>query len=621
MDRQRRQQAQPDTTDLLRVLLALQSGAARPAGYGNQQTIDLSGIGLETLALLGARGLSWDDDDVDDVDDEDYVPEDDDDRYEYSGYTGRRSIPCDPPVVSEPKQKGLDLLRSGEFGDVRSHHTKQNNLSAQSLSSRLLKPTNRPLAYLPSRRERLAGLVPNTNGTTVATYDSNMYTAQFSDDSSFYYTCAQDFKLHIFDMTKTLHGFKGTGHRGSSLKTSMPLLKEIKGSVGRWTITDANLSPDNSRIIYSSIISTVYMTSTSPDGSSQMIPICFDDPRRNDSYYGERFGIWSCRFSADGNEVVAGGDGKIFVYDLIGDKRTVKIDAHDDDVNSCCWADTGSGNVLVSASDDSYLKVWDRRSLASKKPSGVLMGHTEGITYVSAKGDGRYVISNGKDQSLRLWDLRQMRSNQDLEAEEGSFYGIRGFDYRNMHYPRSRRAHPRDCSVMTYGGHKVLRTLIRCHFSPAATTGQQYIYSGSADGKVHIWSLDGRIVQVLDRSKTLPSSFSPSEPEHQELNGRPEHYCVRDVSWHSQEPVLMSAGWDAMYGGTAIARHEWKSLSKLRGNLEDWVEKEGQEFNETSQRRSHQMQGPPYGHSAQRQMPGAYDELDEPTSDYEDEDD
>ena len=24
------------------------------------------------------------------------------------------------------------------------------------------------------------------------------------------------------------------------------------------------------------------------------------------------FGIWSCKFSADGNEVVAGGDGKIF---------------------------------------------------------------------------------------------------------------------------------------------------------------------------------------------------------------------------------------------------------------------------------------------------------------------
>lgn len=38
--------------------------------------------------------------------------------------------------------------------------------------------------------------------------------------------------------------------------------------------------------------------------------------------------------------------------------RTVKIKAHEDDINSCCWADTASGNILVSASDDTFLKVW-----------------------------------------------------------------------------------------------------------------------------------------------------------------------------------------------------------------------------------------------------------------------
>ena len=47
-------------------------------------------------------------------------------------------------------------------------------------------------------------------------------------------------------------------------------------------------------------------------------------------------------------------------------------------------------------------------------------------------------------------------------------------------------AHPKDCSVMTYRGHAVLRTLIRCHFSPAETTGGQYLYSGSADGRIHV---------------------------------------------------------------------------------------------------------------------------------------
>lgn len=72
---------------------------------------------------------------------------------------------------------------------------------------------------------------------------------------------------------------------------------------------------------------------------------------------------------------------------------------------------------------------------ASRKPSGVLIGHTEGITYVSAKGDGRYIISNGKDQTLRLWDLRQMRSSAEFDdvKRERKEYGIPNFDYRSVH--------------------------------------------------------------------------------------------------------------------------------------------------------------------------------------------
>lgn len=130
----------------------------------------------------------------------------------------------------------------------------------------------------------------------------------------------------------------------------------------------------------------------------------------------------------------------------------------------------------------------DRRSLgASQKPAGVLVGHTEGITNVSAKGDGRYIISNGKDQALRLWDLRAMRGSADFDTFAGQRYGIRNYDYRYGYYPKPRyAAHPRDCSVMTYRGHAVLKTLIRCHFSPAETTGAQYLYSGSADGRIHV---------------------------------------------------------------------------------------------------------------------------------------
>jgi len=292
------------------------------------------------------------------------------------------------------------------------------------------------------------------------------------------------------------------------------------------------------------------------------------------------------------------------VYDLLANQRTVKIAAHAHDVNSCCWADTSSGNVLVSASDDTFLKIWDRRSLgSSRKPSGVLVGHTEGITNVSAKGDGRYIISNGKDQALRLWDLRKMCSSADFDKIADHHYGNRDFDYRHGRYMPRYPAHPQDCSVMTYRGHSVLRTLIRCHFSPAETTGGQYLYSGSADGRIHIWSLDGRVVQVLDRARTLPMSFDPSGAEPEPTGGPRPDVCVRDVSWHTQEPVMLSVGWESGRGGSIVARHEWKGLSKRPGALEDLVEKARQERLDPSRRwRVRQTQRQP------RQLPGTFEE-------------
>ena len=61
------------------------------------------------------------------------------------------------------------------------------------------------------------------------------------------------------------------------------------------------------------------MTSTL-DASTEQIPIDFRDPAPQRTrqawhemmYDEDQFGIWSCKFSADGNEVIAGGSSMIF---------------------------------------------------------------------------------------------------------------------------------------------------------------------------------------------------------------------------------------------------------------------------------------------------------------------
>ncbi|KAI0328495.1 WD40 repeat-like protein [Cubamyces sp. BRFM 1775] len=549
-------------------------------------------------------------DDDEDENDSDYVDEDEDEEdvnhWNMPQYTRWDRSRDWWPEVTEPREEGLTLLMGGEFGRVQ--HQLKTREGHRNVARSLL---NKGLSSRPTYREDITSeILPNSSGTAVAAYPANAYVGQFSSDSAFYYTCVRNFRLHVYDMKAPYkrRGPYGREHDDGHT-TNMEIIKTIQAAPGRWTITDSHLSPDNQRMIYASISSTVYMTSTL-DSSREQIPISFKDPTPQRSRRtvhpwddDDQFGIWSCKFSADGNEVIAGGSSMIFVYDLIANKRTVKIAGHNDDVNSCCWADTASGNVLISASDDTFVKVWDRRSLsATQKPSGVLIGHTEGITYVSAKGDGRYIISNGKDQILRLWDLRMMRSNSDFESVARQHYGVPHFDYRGDKYPRPRyKAHPLDCSVSKFIGHEVLRTLIRCHFSPAETTGQQYIYSGSADGRIHIWSLDGRVVEVLDRRYTLPMALDPSGPDPTEIKPSDIKPCVRDVSWHSQQPILMSTGWlGRRWGlseGSVIARHEFKGLSKLGGSLEDWVEKNNAERSERVRR----------GATSYLGMPGAFD--------------
>lgn len=65
------------------------------------------------------------------------------------------------------------------------------------------------------------------------------------------------------------------------------------------------------------------------------------------------------------------------------------------------------------------------------------------------------------------------------------------WDYRWMDFPGQGYAikHPGDISLRSFYGHQVLQTLIRSYFSPAQTTGQRYIYTGSSCGAVHIYDI------------------------------------------------------------------------------------------------------------------------------------
>lgn len=282
------------------------------------------------------------------------------------------------------------------------------------------------------------------------------------------------------------------------------------GETGRWTITDANLSPDNKWVAYSSITPVVYMARTDPDEDVNQELLDF----RGRDAMGHNNGIWSLRFSGNGHEIVVGAsDARMYVYDIEAKRVTLNLTGHFDDVNAVCFADPSS-NVLFSGSDDSFIKVWDRRSMSAAREAGVFVGHMEGITFISPKGDGRYLMSNGKDQTMKLWDIRKLTSRDQWDNSQQIDYSC-GFDYRHQEYPGPKcEKRPDDCSVMTYRGHSVLKTLIRCGFSPISSTGQQYLYSGSDCGRVFIWNLDGTVHRTLDLTPVVSKDIPTNQSNH-----------------------------------------------------------------------------------------------------------
>ncbi|KAJ9549576.1 hypothetical protein OSB04_022119 [Centaurea solstitialis] len=365
--------------------------------------------------------------------------------------------------------------------------------------------------------------LPVSGPSVIDRMTSCAYVSQFSADGTLF---VAGFQVLIVKLRYNVdHGWK--------------VQKNIRARSLRWTITDTSLSPDQRFLVYSSMSPIVHIVNVGSDVTDSVanvteihegLDFSGEDDEDDDDY---SFGIFSVKFSTDGRELVAASsDDSIYVYDLAANKLNVRIPAHRSDVNAVCFADE-AGHVLYSGSDDHLCKVWDRRCLGTGgRESGILTGHLEGITFIDSHGDGHYLISNGKDQTIKLWDIRKMSSNATGNMAPRHVE----WDYRWMEYPSHlrNRKHPNDLSLSTYRGHRVLRTLIRCYFSPSYSTGQKYIYTGSADAHIYIYDM-------VTGAQVAKLKF------HDQI--------VRDCSWHPFDPMLGSSSWDGVIANWELKRN------------------------------------------------------------------
>ncbi|XP_011264548.1 DDB1- and CUL4-associated factor 11 isoform X2 [Camponotus floridanus] len=362
----------------------------------------------------------------------------------------------------------------------------------------------KPDSFTTNEKCRLRNsLLPN-KPCIVKNYNSKVFCGLYSKDGKFFITATQDKRLQMYHTC---------GDR-------IDLYKEIQACDVGWSILDIAFSPDGRHIAYSSWSESLYQVSLHGCRNWALEKLQLSPIDR-------RFCVFSIVFSYDGREIFGGANnGYIYIYDRECNRQILRFSGHSKDVNTVAIADNIS-QIFYSGSDDGLCKVWDRRLISetNSRPVGVLVGHNNGITHIDSRGDGRYLISNSKDQSIKLWDIRKCSSHRAEEIAR-QFVNRQHWDYRWQRMPeimREPQVLDGDTSVMTYYGHCVRKTLIRCRFSPNITTGQKYISTGDSRGRLIIYDLlTGKIV----------------------LNIRGHRGCVRDVSWHPYNHNIYTSSWD-----------------------------------------------------------------------------
>ncbi|XP_064258286.1 DDB1- and CUL4-associated factor 11 [Passer domesticus] len=379
------------------------------------------------------------------------------------------------------------------------------------------------------RSQLRSHFLPN-HAAALEPHPQKVFCAVFAQSGRRLLTACQDHTLRLFEVS-------GEGLR---------LLRATRGRQVGWSVLDVAFSPDGSQALYCSWSSCgdwgilVYTgrgagrgkTGKKRGKNAGPAPFqshVFDLHGEGDAHTAldfrpdeRRFAVFSLAVGPDGRDVMGGAnDGCVYVYDREAQRRVERVPAHEDDVNAVALADA-SGQLLLSGGDDGVGRAWDRRCLP-EGPAATLAGHRDGLTFLHARGDGRYVVSNSKDQSAKLWDLRRPSGPAALAAARRAV-ARQSWDYRWQRAPRNaRRAPPLpgDASLVTFRGHAVLHTLLRCRLAPPG--GAAALAAGSADGSVLVYDvITGRVLRRLANHGA----------------------CVRDVSWSPEGAWLASASWD-----------------------------------------------------------------------------
>lgn len=160
-------------------------------------------------------------------------------------------------------------------------------------------------------------------------------------------------------------------------------------------------------------------------------------------------------------------------------KNIRTLPGHDHSVSAVRFVPSGaagspsSGNLLVSASRDKSLRIWDVTTGYCVK---TIRGHADWVRDVMPSFDGRFLLSAGNDQTARIWDAGSGEPKATLLGHE----------------------HVVECCVFAPpAAYEHLSKLAGLKKAPPASSSAEFVATGSRDKSIKIWDSRGTLIKTL----------------------------------------------------------------------------------------------------------------------------
>ena len=172
----------------------------------------------------------------------------------------------------------------------------------------------------------------------------------------------------------------------------------------------------------------------------------------------------------------------IKLWDPSDDYKNIRtLPGHDHSVSAVRFVPSGaagapsSGNLLVSASRDKTLRIWDVSTGYCLK---TLRGHTEWVRDVCPSADGRFLLSAGDDRMPRLWDITETSPEPKLT--------LLGHD----HFIEC-------CALAPAASYQYLAPIAQLPKPPPLSSSAEFMATGGRDMTIRLWDSRGTCIKVL----------------------------------------------------------------------------------------------------------------------------